>query len=147
LHGFGLAYRLGGLVKVMSETPHIDTLRSPLGRARGLGSAKAGSAHWWAQRVTALALVPLTFWFIFSVIQLSSSSREAVVHWLSAPLPLVFMLAFVALTFHHLQLGLQVVIEDYVHYEPVKMTSLVLTRTICWLLGLVCIVSVLKIGI
>ena len=60
----------------MSGTPHIDMLRSPLGRARGLGSARAGSHHWWAQRLTSLALVPLTLWFIFSVIHLFGASHE-----------------------------------------------------------------------
>ena len=131
----------------MSETPHLDILRSPLGRVRGLGSAHAGSAHWWAQRLTATALVPLTFWFIWSVVRLSTASHQAVVDWLSSPIPLVMMLALVAITFHHLQLGLQVVIEDYVHEEPAKTASLVLSKTLCWLLALVCVVSVLKIGL
>jgi succinate dehydrogenase / fumarate reductase, membrane anchor subunit len=130
----------------MAGTPYVNTLRSPLGRARGLGSAKAGSAHWRAQRTTGLALVPLTIWFIYSVIHLSGASREAVMHWLSAPLPMVLMVALIIATFHHLQLGLQVVIEDYVHYEPAKMVSLLLARGLSWLLALVCIVSVLKIG-
>jgi succinate dehydrogenase / fumarate reductase membrane anchor subunit len=121
-------------------------LRSPLGRARGLGSAKAGSAHWRAQRTTGLALVPLTIWFLYSVIHLSGASREAVMHWLSAPLPMVLMLALIIATFHHLQMGLQTVIEDYVHYEPAKMVALLLARGLSWLLALVCIVSVLKIG-
>jgi len=131
----------------MSGTPHIDTLRSPLARARGLGSARAGSAHWWAQRLTALALVPLTFWFIFSVIHLAGASHQAVADWLSAPVPLVLMLALIVATFHHLQLGLQIVIEDYVRHEPAKTSSLLLIKALCWLLAVVCIVSVLKIGL
>ncbi len=130
----------------MSKTPHVDVLRSPLGRVRGLGSAHAGSAHWWAQRLTALALVPLSLWFIFSVIHFSGASRADLHIWLSAPVSLVMMLALVAITFHHLQLGLQVVIEDYVHQDAAKMTTLVLTKTLCWFLALVCVVSVLKIG-
>jgi succinate dehydrogenase / fumarate reductase membrane anchor subunit len=130
----------------MAGTPHVDMLRSSLGRARGLGSAKAGSMHWRAQRTTGLALVPLTIWFIYSVIHLSGASREAVMHWLSAPLPMVLMVALIIATFHHLQMGVQVVIEDYVHYEPAKMVSLLLARGLSWLLALVCIVSVLKIG-
>ena len=69
----------------MSGTPHIDMLRSPLGRARGLGSARAGSHHWWAQRLTALALVPLTLWFIFSIIHLAGASHQVVIDWLSRP--------------------------------------------------------------
>jgi len=131
----------------MAGAPHIDILRSPLARARGLGSAKAGSAHWRAQRTTGLALVPLTLWFIVSVIHLTGASREVVVHWISGPVPAVLMLALIVATFHHLLMGLQVVIEDYVHYEPAKMVSLLLTRGVCWLLALVCIVSVLKISL
>jgi succinate dehydrogenase / fumarate reductase membrane anchor subunit len=131
----------------MSGTPHIDMLRSPLGRARGLGSARAGSRHWWAQRLTALALVPLTLWFIFSVIHLSGASHQVVIDWLSAPLTLGLMLALIAATFHHLQLGVQVVIEDYVHDERIKIASVLAVRALCVLLALICIVSVLKIGL
>jgi succinate dehydrogenase / fumarate reductase membrane anchor subunit len=132
----------------MADAPlHIDTLRSPLGRARGLGSARAGSRHWWAQRLTAIALVPLTLWFIFSVIHLSGAPHQAVIEWLSAPLTLGLMLALIAATFHHLQLGLQVVIEDYVHDERAKMASVLLVKALSVMMALVCIVSVLKIGL
>jgi succinate dehydrogenase / fumarate reductase membrane anchor subunit len=131
----------------MSGTPHVDMLRSPLGRARGLGSARAGSHHWWAQRLTALALVPLTLWFIFSVIHLSGASHQVVIDWLSAPLTLGLMLALIAATFHHLQLGVQVVIEDYVHDERVKMAAVLAVKALCILLAVVCGVSVLKIGL
>jgi succinate dehydrogenase / fumarate reductase membrane anchor subunit len=131
----------------MSGTPHIDMLRSPLGRARGLGSARAGSHHWWAQRLTALALIPLTLWFIFSVIHLAGASHQMVIDWLSAPLTLGLMLALILATFHHLQLGVQVVIEDYVHDERVKIGAVLAVKALCVLLALVCIVSVLKIGL
>jgi succinate dehydrogenase / fumarate reductase, membrane anchor subunit len=131
----------------MAEKPHINMLRSPLGRARGLGSARAGSHHWWSQRLTALALVPLTLWFIFSVIHLSGATHQVVIEWLSAPLTLGLMLALIVATFHHLQLGVQVVIEDYVHDERVKMGAVLAVKALCVLLALVCIVSVLKIGL
>jgi succinate dehydrogenase / fumarate reductase membrane anchor subunit len=131
----------------MSGTPHIDILRSSLGRARGLGSARAGSHHWWAQRLTAIALVPLTLWFIFAVIHLSGASHQAVIDWLSAPLTLGLMLALIVATFHHLQLGLQVVIEDYVHDERLKVGAVLLIKGLSVLLALVCVVSVLKIGL
>jgi succinate dehydrogenase / fumarate reductase membrane anchor subunit len=131
----------------MSETPHIDMLRSPLGRARGLGSARAGSHHGWAQRLTSLALVPLTLWFVFSVVHLSGASHQLVIDWLSAPLTLGLMLALVVATFHHLQLGVQVVIEDYVHDERAKLGAVLAVKALCVLLALVCIVSVLKIGL
>ena len=131
----------------MSETPHVDILRSPLGRVRGLGSAHAGSAHWWAQRLTATALVPLTLWFIYSVIRFSTASHQAVHDWLSAPVPLVLMLALVAITFHHLQLGLQVVIEDYIHDDAIRLASLLAMKAAAILLAMACVVSVLKLGL
>ena len=131
----------------MSVTPHIDILRSPLGRARGLGSARAGSGHWWAQRLTAIALVPLTLWFIFAVIHLSGASHQTVIDWLSAPLTLGLMLALIVATFHHLQLGLQIVIEDYVHQEALKTAAVLLAKGLSVMLALVCIVSVMKIGL
>ena len=131
----------------MSGTPHVDMLRSPLGRARGLGSARAGSRHWWAQRLTALALVPLTLWFIFSVIHLAGASHEAVVNWFSGPLTLGLMLALIVATFHHLQLGLQVVIEDYVHDERSKTGAVLAIKALSVILALICVVSVLKIGL
>jgi succinate dehydrogenase / fumarate reductase, membrane anchor subunit len=131
----------------MSGTPHVAILRSALGRARGLGSARAGSRHWWAQRLTALALVPLTLWFVLSVVHLSGASHQVVIDWMSAPLTLALMLALIVSTFYHLQLGLQVVIEDYVHDERAKLGGVLAMKGLCVLLALVCIVCVLKIGL
>src|SRR5580698_8852958 len=108
---------------VESNPPHIDMLRSPLGRARGLGSARSGSKHWWAQRLTAVALVPLTLWFIWSVMHLTDGSQSDVADWLSSPVRLALMLSLIVATFHHLQLGMQVVIEDYVTREGVKLMA------------------------
>ncbi len=130
-----------------SKPPRIDLMRSQLGRARGLGAAHAGSADWWTQRVISLALVPLTLWFIWSAIHLIGEPRDAMIAWLSAPLPLVLMLTLIVATFHHLNLGLQVVLEDYVHTEAVKLGCVLLMKAACLLLALVCIVSVLKIGL
>jgi succinate dehydrogenase / fumarate reductase membrane anchor subunit len=131
----------------MSGTPQIDIFRSSLGRARGLGSARTGSRHWWAQRLTALALMPLTLWFILALIRLAGASHQTVIDWLSTPLTLSLMLALIVATFYHLQLGVQVVIEDYVHSERVKIGSVLALRALCVLLALVCIVSVLKVGL
>src|SRR5271168_2302678 len=103
------------------DAPHIDMLRSPLGRARGLGSARAGSKHWWVQRLTAAALLPLTLWFIWSILHLTDASQADIAAWLASPLRLALLLALIAATFHHLQLGLQVVVEDYVTQEGVKL--------------------------
>ncbi|MGD0433303.1 MAG: succinate dehydrogenase, hydrophobic membrane anchor protein [Acetobacteraceae bacterium] len=127
--------------------PHIDMLRSPLGRARGLGSARAGSKHWWAQRVTSIALVPLTLWFIWSMTRLTGASQADVADWLGSPVRLSLMLALIAATFHHLQLGLQVVIEDYVTQEGVKFAAVLAVKGLCILLALICAISALALGL
>ena len=129
-----------------SKTPHIDLRRSPLGRARGRGSARAGSHHWWAQRLTAVALVPLTLWFIWSVIRLAGAAQGDVETWLASPTQLALMLCLIVATFHHLQLGLQVVIEDYVHEDGPKLAAVLAVKGLCILLGLICAISALIVG-
>lgn len=131
----------------MAKAPHIDIMRSPLGRARGLGSARAGATHWWMQRLTSLALVPLTLWFLCAMIRMLGASRDDVVFWMSGPLPIVLMIALVIATFHHLQAGLQVVIEDYVHDDRLRIGSILLVKGLSLLLALACIISVLRLGL
>jgi succinate dehydrogenase / fumarate reductase membrane anchor subunit len=130
-----------------SRNNRIDVLRSPLGRVRGLGAAHAGAHHWWLQRLTALALVPLTLWFIASAIHVSGFTRDQTREWLSGTIPLSLMLLLVVISFYHLQLGLQVVIEDYVHANGPKMTLLFLNKGLCALLAVICIVSALRAGL
>jgi succinate dehydrogenase / fumarate reductase membrane anchor subunit len=125
----------------------VTGLRSPLARMRGLGSAKEGTAHWWAQRVTAVALIPLTVWFVASVLALLGAPSLRVAQWMSDPLRAVLLIALLVATFHHAQLGLQVVIEDYVHREGVKLALLLAVKAACWLLAALAIFSVLKIAI
>jgi succinate dehydrogenase / fumarate reductase membrane anchor subunit len=122
-------------------------LRSPLGRARGLGSARAGSKHWWAQRLTAIALVPLTLWFIWSILRLTGASQTDVADWLSSPVRLALLLALIVATFHHLQLGMQVVIEDYVTDEGVKLAAILAIKGLCILLALICVICALTLGL
>jgi succinate dehydrogenase / fumarate reductase membrane anchor subunit len=130
-----------------SKTPQVDIMRSPLGRARGLGSAKAGAAHWWAQRLTALAMLPLTLWFLCAAVRMIGATRDDVVSWIAGPLPLVLMIALVIATFHHLQLGLQVVIEDYVENHALRVGAVLLVKALALLLALACIVSALRLGL
>src|SRR5215470_17575348 len=130
-----------------SRTPQVDIMRSPLGRARGLGSAKSGATHWWVQRVTSLALVPLTLWFLCAMVRMIGASREDVAYWMAGPLPIVLMIALVIATFHHLQLGMQVVIEDYVDNDALRLGSILLVKGLCVLLALACIVAVLRLGL
>jgi len=131
----------------MAKVPHIDIMRSPLGRARGLGSARAGATHWWVQRLTSLALVPLTLWFLCAMVRMLGATRDHVVSWMAGPLPIVLMLALVIATFHHLQAGLQVVIEDYVHQDWLRVGSILVMKAIALLLALACIVSTLRLGL
>ena len=129
-----------------ASKPHVAIMRSQLGRVRGLGAARTGSAHWWAQRWTAIALLPLTLWFIWSVLSLAGHPQPAMVAWARHPVNTVLLLCLVAATFHHMQLGLQVVIEDYIHAEPVKLISLLAVKGVTILLALACVVSVLKLA-
>lgn len=122
------------------------SLRSQLGLVRGLGSAKSGTEHFWAQRVTAVALIPLTLWFVYSVIALSGADHGAVSAWMQSPVNAVLMLLLIVATFHHMQLGLQVVIEDYIHVEGLKIASLVIMKGGSLLLAVAAIFAVLKVS-
>lgn len=119
-------------------------LRSPLGRVRGLGSAKEGVSHWWAQRLTAIALVPLSFWFVISVIGLIGADYAEFDAWISTPGNAAMAVLFVAAIFHHAQLGLQVVIEDYVHHEGAKFASLITVKLLSLGLAAFTIVAVFQ---
>ena len=118
--------------------------RTPMGRARGLGSAKSGVAHWWAQRLTALALIPLALWFVISVVSLVGADQAVVRAWMGSPLPAALMVLLIVATFHHAQLGLQVVIEDYVSSEGLKIAAIVAVKFAAALLGLIAIFAVLR---
>ena len=120
-----------------------SSLRSPLGRVRGLGSAKDGTGHWWAQRLTALALIPLILWFVVSVIVMTGADYPAVAAWIASPLVAGLLVLLIAATFYHASLGLQVVIEDYVHHEMTKMLSVLVVKALAILLALSGILSVL----
>ena len=121
-------------------------LRTPLGRVRGLGSAREGTEHWWMVRLTSLALIPLTIWFVASVISLAGADYVAVVNWLRSPIVAVLMILFIGTSFHHAQAGLQVVIEDYVHHEPAKLAAILFVKAAALVLGLAGIFAVLKIA-
>ncbi len=123
------------------------SLRTPLGRARGLGAAKDGVSHWWAQRVTAVALVPLTFLFVVVVASLAGADHARAVALMGETWAALTVLLFVVAGFYHMKLGLQVVIEDYVHHERTKMVSLVAVSLISFALGAACVFAVLKLSL
>jgi len=121
-------------------------LRSELGRVRGLGSAKEGVQHWWMQRLTAVALVPLLLWFVVAVVAHTGDDYAAVHGWLASPVTLGLMILLVAAAFQHAQLGLQVVIEDYIHGEGPKIALILLVKFASLLLGLAAVIALLVIA-
>ena len=125
------------------------SLQTPLARVRHLGAAKEGAHHWWWQRLTAILLVPLSLWFVgslWSIVVAGGADRAALVDWLSGPVSAVLMLLFLGATFYHLKLGLQVVIEDYVH-GYCKWVLLILNTLLCLVLCLAALYSVIAIAV
>ena len=122
--------------------------RSPLARVIGLGSAKEGSMHWWWQRLTAVALVPLSIWFVFSVaFSFTGECQVAVYVWITSPIVSTFLIAFVVSLFYHAQLGIQVVLEDYVHHEAMKLLLVLVTKFLSAVLVIFSIISILRIAL
>lgn len=126
----------------------MTSYRTPLGRARGLGSAKHGVGHWIAERISAVALVPLTLWAVFAVIRLAGTDYVGAVAWLRAtPLNPVLMVLFAAVSFWHMHAGLRVVIEDYIHRPLSKAALLLLNLFVCVLAGALAVFSILSVAL
>jgi succinate dehydrogenase / fumarate reductase membrane anchor subunit len=124
----------------------MDDRRTPLARARGLGSAKDGLTHWWAQRLTAIALIPLTVWFAISLVMLTGADYGIARAWIGSPLVMVLLILTISIGLHHAQLGMQVVLEDYTH-GAWRVTLIVLVKFIAVIFGLGAIVAILRIGL
>lgn len=122
------------------------SLKSPLGRVLGLGSAKDGTEHWWMQRVTAVALVPLSLWFVFSMLFAADFSYETQSTWLARPLNAVLMILLATTLLYHSRLGVQVVVEDYVH-GATKIVTLMISQFAHIALGVAAVFAVLKISL
>ena len=122
------------------------SLRTDLGKVRGLGSAKEGVGHWWAQRLTAIALIPLLIWFVANVVSLAGAEVRVVREWISGPVNAVLLLSLIVAVFHHAQLGLQVVIEDYVHTGWLKVASVIVVKFSAFGLSATSLFAVLKIA-
>lgn len=119
--------------------------RTPLGKARGLGSAKIGTRHWWWQRLTAVALIPLSLWFVAFLLKLPVLTGSELVAWLTLPWNSILLLAYLWAALYHGMLGLQVVVEDYVHGHWLKLTGLVLLSLGFSLLAVTALWSVVRI--
>ncbi len=122
------------------------SFRTPLGRARGLGSARLGTGHWLAQRITAVALIPLSLWFVMSVMIYMRADYATVSIWLHSPVVSVLLVLLLATLYYHAFLGLQVVIEDYVHDEWLKVSTLMLIKFMCVLLAAAGIFATLRVA-
>ncbi len=125
---------------------NMRDMRTPLARAIGLGSAKEGVGPWWAERVSAVGLVPLTLWFVASIIVHTGSDYATFIVWLRTPLAAILMILLLIALFYHTALGLQVVIEDYVH-SGAKFAAVIAARLGCCALATAGVVSILRIAI
>lgn len=123
------------------------SLRTPLGIAKGLGSAKEGLHHWWAQRVTAVALIPLTIWFAFSVACIASSDYQTAVESLSSPLSATLLISLIIAAFYHGALGMQVVYEDYVSTKSTRTACIMGTNLLLLFLAIAAILAVVRIAL
>lgn len=121
-------------------------IQSPLAKARGAGSAHNGVDHWIHQRITAVANIPLMLWLVWSVVNMQGWTYDAFTAWLAMPVNAILMILAVISVFYHAALGVQVIVEDYVHFEPCKIMKLVALRLFFFAAGVACIFSVLKIA-
>lgn len=124
----------------------MSNLRTPLSEVKGLGSAKEGTSHFWAQRLTAIALVPLVIWLCFSVAALPGMDYVSVREWLSSPMTTIMIILFVAVAAYHSRLGLQVIIEDYVPGHAGRTVAIIAVTFAAAILAVVGVFSALRIA-
>jgi succinate dehydrogenase / fumarate reductase membrane anchor subunit len=123
------------------------SLKHPLAKVKGMGASGEGSHHWWLQRISALALIPLSLWFLFSVIGHIGDDYQTVINWMSHPCVAVLLILYLGFMFFHAQLGLQVVVEDYLHNEFVKLCILLSIKAIFLVAGVASVFAVLRIAL
>jgi succinate dehydrogenase / fumarate reductase membrane anchor subunit len=118
--------------------------RTPLAKVRGLGSAKNGTTHWWMQRISAVALIPLSFWLITFLDLSLNAPYQQTVEWLVAPVNTICIMAWIIAAFYHAALGLQVVIEDYIAAEGIKIVAVWTVNLSFLLLALTALIAVFR---
>ncbi len=124
----------------------MSQLQSPLSKVKGLGSAKEGTSHFWVQRLTAIAMVPLILWFCFSVASLPGMTHADIHSWLASPFSAVMLILLFLTGFYHAKLGLQMVIEDYIGNHGVRTASIIGVNFVCAVLAVLGVFSVLRIS-
>ncbi|CCQ75022.1 succinate dehydrogenase, hydrophobic membrane anchor protein [Magnetospira sp. QH-2] len=124
----------------------MNDFRTPLARVRGHGSAHEGSGHWWVQRLTSVALVPLSLWMVASIVALKGADHATFQVWLSHFGNALMMVLFIIISIHHMVLGMQVIIEDYVNSESFKFAAIILTHLGSYLLGVACVLAVIGVA-
>jgi succinate dehydrogenase / fumarate reductase, membrane anchor subunit len=122
------------------------SMRTPLGKVRGLGSAKDGTEHFWRQRVTALANVPLMLFLIYVVVNLVGASHAEAAAFLKSPLVAILLLAMVISGLVHMRLGMQVIIEDYLPDEGKKVLALIANTFFTGVIGIACVWAIAKVS-
>jgi succinate dehydrogenase / fumarate reductase membrane anchor subunit len=122
-------------------------LRTPLSRIEGLGAARAGTRHFWHQRATAVALVPLSIWFVASALAYVGADQGAVAAYFAQPVNAVLMFLFVVAAAYHMALGLQVIVEDYIHNEGQRIALLLLTQFAAWAIGAACAFALIRMAL
>lgn len=123
------------------------SLQSPLGRVLGLGSAKEGVGHWWAQRLTSMALAPLSLFVVWLIFRLMGADYGQTHAMIGHPVVAVLLISFVLCLYYHGQLGLQVIIEDYIHHWGVELTLLVLIKFSAFLLSAASVLAITRIAL
>ncbi len=123
-----------------------NNMRTPLSKVRGLGSAKDGTSHFWRQRLTGLANIPLALFFIYAIASVAGKSYEQTLAFIAAPQVAIMLLLFIISGVYHMKLGMQVIIEDYIPNEKVKILALMLNVFFATIVGIACIFSILKIS-
>jgi len=124
----------------------MKSLRSPLGVVSGLGSAKGGVHHWWLQRLTSIALVPLTIWFTVSLLSLPSMDHVTVIAWMAQSWTALLLIVLVLVATYHSQLGVRVIVEDYIHTAGMKTLTLVTVTFAHALLAVAGVFAILKVA-
>jgi succinate dehydrogenase / fumarate reductase membrane anchor subunit len=130
----------------MSSNSRTPSLKTPLGRVRGLGSARSGTGHFWLQRLTGVAMVPLTVAFVLTVIYLARASQATAIATLGSPLIAILLFLFIIAGILHMRIGMQVIIEDYVHDEGLKIAAVMANTFFSLLVGAACVYALLKLN-